>query len=303
MPVSLAKLIRLPNLPTAIADVLAGYWIVRSFAETEPIKLATAACASGCVYSAGMIWNDFFDAEVDRVERPNRPIPSGRISAQFAFGLALALAVVGCLLGWAVDFATVGVIGLIVVAALCYDVHLKNTVAGPALMGICRTLNVLVGMTAAGGALDAPAATLESLRSLAAAMSLLAVGNGLYVLGVTVFAKHEAAVSPRSTLIAGAIIMIGALLGQISMTSLLGGRSFVGTAVISLLVGCLLVRVVAAVRDPTPGPVQAVIKTSLLGLIPLDAGLAGGFGGPISALIILSLLVPALSLGRRLYST
>src|SRR5947208_9514410 len=81
-----AQLVRLPNLFTAFADIGLG-WL-----GTLALGAGTAGwpgfvlllAASGCLYSAGMVWNDFFDVEQDRRERPFRPLPSGRISRRHA---------------------------------------------------------------------------------------------------------------------------------------------------------------------------------------------------------------------------
>ncbi len=74
------QLIRLPNVFTAMADSLAGGLLVRGvLGETRdwlPLVLASAA-----TYAGGIALNDVFDVEIDRVERPNRPIPSGRVSS------------------------------------------------------------------------------------------------------------------------------------------------------------------------------------------------------------------------------
>ncbi len=70
------QLIRLPNLFTAMADVLAGYLIVTGAAVRWDILLPLLL-ATACLYAAGCVLNDFHDREIDRRERPFRPIPSG----------------------------------------------------------------------------------------------------------------------------------------------------------------------------------------------------------------------------------
>ncbi|WP_344980642.1 UbiA family prenyltransferase, partial [Streptosporangium fragile] len=49
------------------------------------------AAASVLLYWAGMALNDWSDREIDAVERPERPIPSGRVSPRGALGLAAGL--------------------------------------------------------------------------------------------------------------------------------------------------------------------------------------------------------------------
>src|SRR5438128_3643671 len=125
-----AQLVRLPNVFTAMADIGLGW--CGALASGAPAArwpaLLLLLASSSCLYSGGMVWNDFFDVEQDRRERPFRPLPSGRISrrragflgaACLAAGLALAL-LAGLSMGesrW-----TPGCLaGLLVLAILTYD--------------------------------------------------------------------------------------------------------------------------------------------------------------------------------------
>src|SRR5829696_5623158 len=91
-----AQLLRLPNVFTAFADTaLAGCVGVAVYAGWESPEyrttLALLALASGCLYLAGMVWNDVFDLAEDRRDRPFRPLPSGRISVRTAVIIGLVL--------------------------------------------------------------------------------------------------------------------------------------------------------------------------------------------------------------------
>src|SRR5437870_11652794 len=96
-----AQLVRLPNVFTAMADVLLG-WLAAVALGTPGARWPSfllLLAASVCLYAGGMVWNDFFDVEQDRRERPFRPIPSGRITrgrAALAGVIALTLGVVLC---------------------------------------------------------------------------------------------------------------------------------------------------------------------------------------------------------------
>ena len=78
------------------------------------------------LYAAGVVLNDYFDLDIDRVERPERPIPSGRIHAGRAATLGFGLLVVGFALAAAVGVASaivallssLGAVALGVVASL-----------------------------------------------------------------------------------------------------------------------------------------------------------------------------------------
>src|SRR5260370_8225178 len=77
-----AQLLRLPNVFTALADICLG-WLA-ALAAGAPLtrwpSFAFLMCASAALYSAGMVWNDFFDIEQDQRDRPFRPFPSCRIT-------------------------------------------------------------------------------------------------------------------------------------------------------------------------------------------------------------------------------
>src|SRR5437870_135185 len=93
-----AQLVRLPNVFTALADICLG--AVAALAATGGSgaswwSFLLLLLCSACLYCAGMVWNDVFDIEQDRRERPFRPIPSGRVSRRAAMLLGVILLGVG----------------------------------------------------------------------------------------------------------------------------------------------------------------------------------------------------------------
>src|SRR5258707_92504 len=106
-----AQLVRLPNLPTALADIcLAALALAVQPASGDLVdgfrfdRLVLLLLASACLYSSGMAWNDYFDQEQDRRERPFRPLPSAhgtrRASAYFAVALLIVGLILSLLAGW-----------------------------------------------------------------------------------------------------------------------------------------------------------------------------------------------------------
>src|SRR4051794_41703250 len=85
----LAELVRLPAVLSVPGDVLVG--AAASGQVGNVGRPAGLVASSSCLYLAGMALNDYADREVDAVERPGRPIPSGRVSPEFALALAGAL--------------------------------------------------------------------------------------------------------------------------------------------------------------------------------------------------------------------
>ena len=88
------ELLRPANVVTAIADVLAGYAVA---GRSHPQALPWLVGATMCLYAGGVVLNDVFDRHIDAVERPERPIPSGRVSVPRAATLGASLLTAGVL--------------------------------------------------------------------------------------------------------------------------------------------------------------------------------------------------------------
>ena len=178
------RLGRVSNLPTVWTNTLVGVVLVGG-SVVDPRVILLLLALSLC-YIGGMFLNDAFDRDIDARERPERPIPSGQVSAATVFnagfvmlGLALAL------LLWAgygfpggTEWRPV-LSGVALAAAIVfYDWYHKNNPLSPVLMGVCR---MLVYITAGFAlALDPPAMLYY------AALLLLS-----YLIGLTYVAKQE----------------------------------------------------------------------------------------------------------------
>jgi 4-hydroxybenzoate polyprenyltransferase len=295
------QLLRFPAVFTAFADVLLGFALTHVHLSDAPLPLALLLLTSGCIYLAGMVFNDVADRHVDARERPHRPLPSGRVSLRAAVWLGTALLGVGLLsaaaLRW-VDPRLCGwnplfVAALLVTAVALYDGLLKSTWSGPLAMGLCRFLNVILGASAAGHLFGRPFDNPQRW---------VATGLGLYVVGVTWFARTEATVSPRPQLIGGLIVVN---LGLATLFGWLRGSSLEADPLLAmaLLAGIALAlntRMLTAVRDPSPSQVQTTVRTLLLSIITLDAALIYAKTGDIvlATALAVGLLLPAMILGR-----
>jgi hypothetical protein len=141
--VNIGDLIRLTRAPAALSvpgDVIAGAM------GALGTRTAGLAASSVCLYWAGMAANDWADRALDAVERPERPIPSGRVSPRAALGIAAGLTGAGLTIaGLAGVRRALAVAGPLAAAVWAYDLRLKNTALGPAGMAVCRGLDVLLG--------------------------------------------------------------------------------------------------------------------------------------------------------------
>ena len=311
------QLLRLPNVFTAMADVTMGFLFV-NHGLAPVLVFICLLLASSLLYLAGMVLNDVYDVAVDLRERPERPIPSGRLPLGQARAVGYGMLVVGVLFAVTAGLVTPqesvlswrsGAVGLLL--ALCvwlYDAVLKQTPIGPVVMGSCRFLNGLLGMSVA-----AAYAGSGSLAGFGPHQLLVAGGLGVYIMGVTLFARTEAQESNRGPLVAALGVMITGIL----LLALFPRFSPPGFRVnltqesywlllIFLLAFPIVRRCISAVMQPGPVRVQMAVKHAIVSLILLDAAVvaqAAGPRGPLWALLLVMLLIPTLFLGRWIYST
>jgi 4-hydroxybenzoate polyprenyltransferase len=294
---TLGQLFRLPAVFTAMSDIAMGAIVALSLG-TSAARLPAflfLLVASSCIYLAGMVLNDVADAEVDRRERSGRPIPSGRISRKNALTLGCVLLALGLGLSALVQveggrsFLTCLVLVLAVVA---YDFS-PFAWLRLLLMPLCRVLNVLLGLSAA-----------ELAGVPWGARFFLAGVVGLYILGVTLFARNEAGHSHRRTLRL-ALLFMAAAVGIALAAPVVVERSnpaFAFPYLLLALVWLVALPASRALHQPTPDAVQATVRKALQCIILLDAGLACGIAGNVGLLILL-LLIPNWYAGRWLSST
>ncbi|MGW2047193.1 SCO3242 family prenyltransferase [Streptomyces sp. NPDC001858] len=277
----LAQLIRMPAALSVPGDVLAG--AVASAGTPRPRIVATMA-SSVALYWAGMALNDYADATVDAVERPRRPIPSGRVARRTALATACGLTAAG--LGLAAlggGRRALGVALPLTGVVWAYDLRLKATPAGPAAMAGARALNVLAGA--------------DPGRRAAALPAALLVGAHTYT--VTALSRHEVSGAPRTVPVA---TLAGSTATALAAAALPTWRRRGQTARIGAAAGALGYLATygtaqaRAAREPSAENVRGAVGTGILSLMPLQASLTAGGGGAALAAI----LAVAHPLARRL---
>jgi 4-hydroxybenzoate polyprenyltransferase len=295
---------RFPAVFTALADVAAGYAVAGHAvhaARIDPFVLALLLMTSAGLYLAGMVFNDVFDREIDARERPGRPIPSGRVPLDQAVILGGMLMVVGIGAAAAAGESSLIVALLLTAAIFAYDGWLKATPLGPVAMGACRFLNVLLGAS------GHPEAITVWRDGWSLAPFWVAAGMGLYIAGVTWFAREEAGRSRRAPLVGGAVLLnVGllVLMGWIA-DRLAGEANRVAFLLAFLLIAATIDRrALAGIADPEPAAVQTAVRMMLLSIIVIDAVLVMAAGGDVVfAVCTAALLIPATTLGRWIYVT
>lgn len=199
------ELSRISNLPTVWTNVLTGCGVgvlVREFARMidqglpldsieptiAPIPLwptaAMTAAGVSLLYIGGMAMNDLVDARFDHEERPDRPIPSGRITPRAATRFVVVTLVVGLILVALAGLSALMFGAWLVAMILLYDLVHKKTAWSVLIMGLCRALVYVCAAVAVAGD--------ELFRhGLWKIAVMLGVMIGLYTAGITVIARSE----------------------------------------------------------------------------------------------------------------
>lgn len=299
------ELVRLPNIFTAMADILAGY-VLAAGEATVHWRLAGLLVCSACLYAAGIVMNDLRDIEVDRGERPSRPLPSGRVSMAAARHLAVLLCATALFAAAAsghrgdgigsalrADNYTLWVAAALLAAIAAYDWLAKDTLFGPPVMGICRGLNLLLGASLLA----------EVEHRHARLILMLAAALTVYVASMTWFGRDEAGQVQRRRLISGlaGILFAIAALGLVVLP-MARFESFTLVLWLALLIHVARIGG-RCIRNPTPAQIQHAMKTLIFGIIAFDAVIASAAAGWTAGLVVLLLLAPTALAGRWIYST
>ncbi len=118
-----AELLRVHNLVGTALGVLAGALAYGSLAPTPLLLAIFSACS---VAAAGYAINDYFDIEIDKVNKPERPIPSGRVSPKEALLTSYLLFVLGVAVAIPIGPVTVSFAALNAILMYYYSKVLKK---------------------------------------------------------------------------------------------------------------------------------------------------------------------------------
>ena len=263
-------LIRPANVVTALADVLAGY-AVAGFGNRADLRWLLLATA--CLYAGGVVLNDVFDRDVDRRERPERPIPSGQVTVGAAATLGAVLLAAGIGAASLVNSTAAVVAALTATAILLYDAWTKRfALIGPVNMGLCRALNLMLGIAVVPHALEQ--------AWMLGALPLV------YITAVTALSRGEVHGSRRGVAAFALIsltVVLSALFGLAGIA-----RSWAGLVLAAVLGWQVLPPFAAAYQRPDAGRIRHAIRTGVLSLVVLDAAIGATYRGPWYGLLILA---------------
>ncbi|MBM9546975.1 UbiA-like protein EboC [Leptospira sp. 201903074] len=275
-------LLRPANLITAIADIFAGMAIVGFLWNGfTPIFLILSTL---CLYGGGVVLNDYFDSSIDRIERPERPIPSGKVSPRSALAFGSFLLGLGLIFAFLYQIQSGWIAASITILVLTYNRFAKhNSIFGPIVMGMCRGGNLILGMSLA---------TVIQLDQLS-----LAILPVLYIAAITMISRGEVHGGKKEPLVFAGILYLTVFVLQLSISYHLG-NFFLTLPFVLFHSGVILPPLFFAFQKPIGPLIGKAVKMGVISLIILNASFAASFGFIFISIFILCLLPLSLVLAK-----
>ena len=328
-------LIRAPNLFTVPSNIMSGYFALTPATNADLGQLISLIISSVFLYISGIVLNDYFDIEVDRKERPNRPLVSGRITKRSALIIAWASIITANILAFLTSWASLVISASLTAVIIAYNYRLKrNAISNPLTMASARFLNVVLGGSSALGL---------SLIMHQNHMVLVFVGFSLflYTAAISVLSRKEIAdpenPSLRSSWVAIAIsfsivFVVIALILAIGLLGYFQIGFILNLLLFSSLMTVTFLRLIIKIRKLTSPigkmekeqqynvkmadqkgrnriywkaalEIQNTIKVMVLSIVILDSIFLSGLAGIHYGMATLLLVIPPIYLGRKLYVT
>ncbi|WP_373399881.1 UbiA-like protein EboC [Algoriphagus halophilus] len=288
------QLTRPANVVTAIADIMAGFAIagmgvyLTSFSNESGhlIDLAWLVLSTIGLYAGGVAFNDVFDADLDAVERPERPIPSGRASIRSAATMAFLLLVVGVLAASMVSMTSAIIAFAVAFCAVLYDYWGKHQqFFGPINMGLCRTGNLLLGVSV--------------VPELVSEYGFIGLIPLVFVAAITMISRGEVHGKNRKALFGGLLMYITIVAGILLLAYSFGGKLIEVIPFVVLFVYMVFPPLVKAIQKQDPKLIGKAVKAAVISLIIVNASLSAAFAGWLYGLMVLILLPISLWLARK----
>ncbi len=275
------------NLITAIADILAGLAIAGlnftadNFLWGNAILLSISTVG---LYGGGVVFNDVFDAELDAIERPERAIPSGKVSKQNAIILGITLLFIGNFTAFMASSMSGFLAIIISILALFYDRFGKhNNLFGPINMGLCRGVNLLLGISI--------------INPSVYEWWWVSIVPVIYISAITMISRGEVHGGNKNHLYFAGFLYALVSIFQGYVAYSLGN---IGLAILFILIHILLIfsPLIQAITSPIGSNIGRAVKAGVLSLIVMDAAWVAASGNWQVAICVLILLPFSMRIGK-----
>ncbi len=153
-----------PELPCAAGICVVAGEIIAS-GHLPPVATGLLGFLAGFFISgAAMISNDYFDLAVDRVNQPQRPLPSGRISVPEVMFLIALFSVAGFVAAGLLNPLALGIAVAMWIVSILYNWRYKETgLPGNMMVALSVAMTFICGGVAAGEPFNAVLWTFATL--------------------------------------------------------------------------------------------------------------------------------------------
>jgi 4-hydroxybenzoate polyprenyltransferase len=308
------QLFRIPNIFTVPPDILAGYFVttLNNIVIFNYYNILLLVFSSIFLYIGGMISNDLFDIKIDKIERPDRPVASGKIKVSTTVLLAILFFVSGIFLASLVTFTSTIISILLVIMILSYNIRLKNGLTRPFLMGGIRTLNIIYGSTSNHDFFKVLPSYVEPNFINASFINLIILISAVFIhiFTLTWLSKRETDIEDKQfnksldlkkiyntyVFFFIAILVLGLIF--------LPNKYYYLVFFIAFLLSITIIFYNPIVKKKYGYlNIQFIVKNMIILLILLDSTFVTGSNGLYMGLLSLSMLIPCLYIGRKVHMT
>ncbi len=288
------QLTRPANIVTAVADIWAGFAVaggaivlLKGQAPSSTLfDLLWLTVATIGLYGGGVAFNDVFDAELDAIERPERPIPSGKVPRFNAAWMAFILLAIGILAAYQVNLISALIALVVALLAVLYDYWGKHQLyIGPVNMGLCRAGNLLLGISA--------------FPIMIESYWFLGFIPLVFVAAITMISRGEVHGRNRKALVGGAMLYALIIVSLLGLGFSVSSKGWQVLPFVALFTYMILPPLVNAIRKQIPSLIGKAVKAAVISLIILNASIASVFAGWEIGAIVLILLPLSLWLAKK----
>ncbi len=287
-------LVRFPNLFTLPSNILVGFFIVSALFQIAFVEVLFVVTISILLYCVGIILNDYFDFTIDKKERPNRPLPSGKISRKIAIILAFVFSILALILSFIVSMQTLAISAILLAVIFGYDKYLKKTSAGPYTIATARVMNILLGVSA----------NINNIGNYSQIVILIFVLSitFVYVSLIGFLSRYEIYGFSNNLKLFLFPTILGVIITSIILFSYAGFFRYDSLIILTLFSFIMALSFYKISKKDSLG-IQKIIQNMILSIIILDSTFLSGIRGIELGLVVLTLLAPLLLLSKKMHMT
>jgi 4-hydroxybenzoate polyprenyltransferase len=289
-------LIRIPNLFTTPSNVIVGFsqLVLLNYANWPTLLILILT--SLLLYTAGIVLNDYVDRQIDRRERPTRPLPSGRISTRSALIIVVVATLSSVLAAAYVSPFTLIIVLTIIGTIIAYDCWFKSSTFGHIVMALSRVFNIVLGFSP----LLLPHFSNDNdLIRIAVILASIFI----YVFTISYLSKFETGAPTKKINYTFVMLPISSIAVVLVLFTITGYFKLDLLFTLPIFIGMLLITFGKKYLRLGANEAGQVVRNLVLSIIILDSLFVSGSIGLGYGLSLLLFLIPAIILSKRFYVT